>query len=164
MTLNINVKYLNPACKLEMHGDWIDLKSAIDYTFTKDKEYLALPLGLCMELPTDFEAIAAPRSSLYGKFRLLMTNPPGVIDNAYKGDKDQWHCLLLHLRKRSDDNVTIKVGERICQFRIQPRQMASWKTKLKWIFCSGFTITEVDHLGNNNRGGIGSTDKSKEIK
>lgn len=158
-TMKIKIKYLNEQCKLEIHGDWIDLKSAIYYEFTKNIEYKLIPLGVCIELPKHFEALAAPRSSTYKQFRLLQTNSPGIIDYLYKGDDDQWHFSALHFRNRSDKNIEIFEGERICQFRIQPSQFAPWWIKLKWLFNSKIKLETVQLLNNTNRGGIGSTKK-----
>ena len=158
-TMKLKVKYINKNCKIEIHGDWIDLKSSITHEFTKNLELKMIPLGVCIELPKYFEAIAAPRSSTYKTFRLLQTNSPGVIDYKYKGDEDQWHFPCIHMRKRSDENITLHEGDRICQFRIQPSQFAPWWVKLRWLFTSKFKIKEVELLGNINRGGLGSTNK-----
>ena len=53
--------------------------------------------------------------------------------------------------------TTIHKGDRICQFRIQLSQKATMWQKLKWLSSSGIELVEVDDLGDNNRGGFGST-------
>ena len=55
------------------------------------------------------------------------------------------------------ETVSIKKGDRICQFRIQLSQKATFWQKLKWLFSSGIELVEVDSLNNKSRGGFGST-------
>jgi dUTP pyrophosphatase len=92
-----------------------------------------------MELPRGYEAIVAPRSSTYKKYGLLQTNSIGVIDNSYNGDDDIWMMPVLAMRE-----VWIPKGARLCQFRIQKKQPS-------------IDFVEVESLGNNARGGFGST-------
>lgn len=120
------------------HSDWIDLRAAEEVKLCAG-EYKAIPLGAAIELPRGYEAIVAPRSSTFKHYGILMANSIGVIDESYKGEGDEWHFLAFATR-----NTVIHAGERICQFRIikhQPRFILKW----------------VRHLGNKNRGGIGST-------
>lgn len=105
-----------------------------------------------MKLPDGFEAIVAPRSSLYIKKHLLLTNSIGVIDNAYNGNTDYWQANF-----RSTQDGTIIKGERIVQFRIQLSQKATIWQKIKWLFSTGIQLEYVDILSSINRGGIGST-------
>jgi dUTPase len=51
----------------------------------------------------------------------------------------------------------IKYGDRVAQFRIQLSQRASIWQKLKWLFTSEIEFVQVKHLGNEDRGGFGST-------
>lgn len=71
-----------------------------------------------------------------------MANSIGIIDESYKGDNDEWNFLAYAMR-----DTEIKKNERICQFRIIGHQPE-------------IEIKEVDALGNENRGGIGSTGRS----
>ena len=52
---------------------------------------------------------------------------------------------------------TIEAGDRICQFRIQLSQKATMWQKIKWLLSSGIELVEVDDLGDNNRGGFGTS-------
>lgn len=151
MKLKIKVKLLNPNNKLEIHGDWIDLLAEDTVTYQENKD-VHIDLGAAMKLPDGFEAIVAPRSSLYPKKHLLLTNSIGIIDNAYNGNTDYW---IAHFRSFRDGNI-IK-GERILQFRIQLSQKATIWQKIKWLFSNGIEIEYVDILSPHNRGGIGST-------
>ena len=151
MKLKIKVKLLNPNNKLEIHGDWIDLiaENGLKYNANEDVQ---INLGVAMKLPDGFEAIVAPRSSLYIKKHLLLTNSIGVIDNAYNGNTDYWIANF-----RSTQDGTIIKGERIVQFRIQLSQKATIWQKIKWLFSTGIQLEYVDILSPINRGGIGST-------
>lgn len=120
------------------NSDWIDLRAGVTVKIEAG-HYMEIPLGAAIELPKGYEAIVAPRSSLFKHTGLLMANSIGVIDESYKGEKDEWHFLAFATR-----NTVIVEGERICQFRIIKHQP---KYSLKW----------VKHLGNKSRGGIGST-------
>lgn len=136
----IKIKYLRDIEKIHRFnvGDWIDLRAAQDVTM-KEGEYRAIPLGVAMELPQGYEAIVAPRSSTFKKLGILLANGIGVIDEAYKGDNDEWHFLAYAVR-----DTVIHKNERICQFRILRHQPL-------------IHLKEVEHLGNADRGGIGST-------
>lgn len=136
----VKIKYLKDIQKIERFnvGDWIDLRAAEDVTM-KAGEYRMIPLGVAMELPKGYEALVAPRSSTFRKYGIILTNSVGIIDEAYKGDNDEWNFLAYAVR-----NTFIKKNERICQFRIIKHQPM-------------IHLQEVDSLGNADRGGIGST-------
>ena len=136
----IKIKYLKDIQKIEKFnvGDWIDLRAAEDVTM-KAGEYKMIPLGVAMELPHGYEALVAPRSSSFRKYGILLANSVGIIDEAYKGDNDEWNFLAYATR-----DTKIRKNERICQFRIIQHQPL-------------IHLQEVDSLGNADRGGIGST-------
>jgi dUTP pyrophosphatase len=119
-------------------GDWIDLRSAQKIEL-KAGEFKLIPLGVAMQLPKGYEAHAVPRSSTYKNFGVIQTNHCGIIDESYCGDNDQWYFPAYALR-----DTVINVNDRICQFRIMKKQ-----PEIEFI--------EVDVLGNEDRGGIGST-------
>ena len=77
-----------------------------------------------------------------------------VIDNTYCGNADEWKFPALFIEDRE-----IKIGDRICQFRITPSQFAPWYVKLKWMFVHRIKFVCVDNLSKPSRGGIGSTGK-----
>lgn len=138
--VNIKIKYLRNIEKLEILscGDWIDLRAAED-TELYAGEYKMIPLGVAMELPLGYEALVAPRSSTFKKYGVQMANSIGIIDESYKGDGDEWHFPAYATR-----NTVIKKNERICQFRLIEHQ-------------PGVVFLEVNKLGNDDRGGFGST-------
>lgn len=136
----IRIKYLRDIQKIERFnvGDWIDLRAAEDVTM-KAGEFKMIPLGVAMELPHGYEALVAPRSSTFRKYGVLLANSIGIIDEAYKGDGDEWNFLAY-----ATEDTIIRKNERICQFRIIEHQPA-------------LRLEEVEHLGNADRGGFGST-------
>lgn len=141
--MKIKIKYLRDIMKIERIavGDWIDLRAAED-VFIKAGEYKAIPLGIAMELPKGYEALVAPRSSTFKRYRVLLANSIGIIDESYKGDNDEWHFLAYAV----EDTAILK-NERVCQFRIIKHQPS-----LKFV--------EVESLGNADRGGTGSTGRA----
>ena len=158
MRLKIKVKEITKGCMPVVieQGDWIDLKLAEDVRFTgtevQSRKIKYLPLGIAMELPKGFEAYVLPRSSTPNKWNIELANSQGVIDESYKGDKDEWKLITKAFKA-----IEIPKGTRICQFRIMPKMNASIWTKLKWLFSNGVELIKVDSLNNKNRGGIGST-------
>ena len=122
-------------------SDWIDLRSAVDLDM-KAGDFAYISLGISVKLPEGYEMIIAPRSSTFKNFGLLQPNAPGVVDETYCGDDDIICFPALAMR-----DTTIKKGDRICQFRIlehQPR----------------IRFEETEHLGEEARGGFGSTGKA----
>lgn len=136
----IRIKYLRNIQKIERFnvGDWIDLRAAEDVMIDSG-QFKLIPLGVAMELPHGYEALVAPRSSTFKKLGIILANSIGIIDESYKGDNDEWHFPAYAVK-----DTFIHKNERICQFRIIKHQPM-------------IRLLEVDHLGNENRGGIGST-------
>ena len=119
-------------------GDWIDLRAAEEVTLMQ-WEYYTVSLGISMEIPEGYELHLAPRSSTFKNFGVIQTNSVGVIDRSYSSDKDIIKMPVLAIR-----DTKINFGDRICQFRILPKQ-----PKLN--------LVKVDKLNNKERGGFGST-------
>lgn len=136
----IKIKYFRNVQKIEKLevGDWIDLRAAEDVDM-KAGEYKMFPLGVAMQLPKGYEAIVAPRSSTFKKYSIILVNSFGIIDESFCGDNDEWQYLAYAMR-----DTHIPKNERICQFRIVKHQPE-------------IELIEVEELGNQDRGGIGST-------
>ncbi len=138
----IRVRYLSDQIeKLQPptnSANWVDLRSAEDVVL-KRGEFRLISLGVAMKLPEGYEAHIVPRSSTYKNFGIIQANHHGVVDNAYSGDNDLWRMPVIALR-----DTEIHVNDRICQFRIERRQ-------------PDIIFEEVDHLGEADRGGFGST-------
>lgn len=137
----IKIKYftneIDKITKIEK-GDWIDLRSSATIELKKG-EFKLIPLGVAMQLPNGYEAHIVPRSSTYKNFGVIQTNHQGVVDESYCGDNDQWFFPAYALR-----DTVINVNDRICQFRIVEKQPE-------------ISFEEVECLGNEDRGGCGST-------
>ena len=141
--MNIKIKYLDEGIDkvaLISKGDWIDLRAAQEVTL-KAGEFRLLPLGLAIALPQGYEAHLAPRSSTFKNYGILQTNSVGVVDCSYCGDGDEWKMPVYATR-----DVTIEKHARICQFRIFEHQPV-------------LNFVETEGLGNEDRGGHGSTGK-----
>ena len=119
-------------------GEWFDLRSAEDIHMIKG-DFRMISLGVSMELPEGYEAHVLPRSSTFKHYGILLVNGMGIIDHKYCGDADIWHFPALATRE-----CHISKGDRICQFRIVKQQKP----------CD---IKVVNSLGNESRGGFGST-------
>lgn len=170
--MKIKVKYTNPICKIEDNkkGEWFDLKAEKYYEFKgpfantlngkrekRDVEFDGglVHLGFAMQLPKEFEAHIAPRSSTYKEWGIIQRNSMGIIDSSYCGNNDIWAMPVITLR-----DTCIKEGDKICQFRIMPSQKASVWTKLKWLFTRKIEFVETTHFNNVDRGGFGTTGKN----
>lgn len=139
--MQIKIKYFNNEInKIEKieKGDWIDLRAAETVEMNAG-EFKLIKLGVGMILPEGYEAHIVPRSSTYKNYGIRQANHMGVIDESYCGDNDQWMFPAI-----ADEYTIIHKNDRICQFRIMEKQ-----PKLEFI--------EVEHLGDNDRGGFGST-------
>lgn len=121
-------------------GDWIDLRAA-ETVAMKKGDFQLIKLGVAMQLPEGYEAHIVPRSSTYKNFGIIQTNHQAVIDESYCGDNDMWRYPAFALR-----DTIIHKNDRICQFRIMKKQPK-------------ITFKKVEVLGNEDRGGIGSTGK-----
>ena len=120
------------------NGDWIDLRAA-EAVEMKTGDFKLISLGVSMQLPDGYEAHIVPRSSTFKNFGIIQTNSMGVIDNSYSGTNDIWKFPALAMR-----DTIIHEGDRICQFRIMPKQ-----PEIKFV--------EVEELNDTDRGGFGST-------
>ncbi len=136
----VKIKYCTDIPKIEkiMVGDWIDLRAA-ETVAMKAGDHVLIPLGVAMQMPKGYEAHIAPRSSTFAKWGIIQPNSPGIVDESYCGNNDQWMMSALAMR-----DTVINKGDRICHFRIMPKMPS-------------VEFVEVDDLINNDRGGFGST-------
>ena len=142
----IKIRYHKELCPelIEMEkidkGDFIDLRAA-ENVFMWQGDFKLISLGISIQLPPGYHAEVVPRSSTYKNFGIIMSNSIGIIDESYCGDNDIWKFPAIAMR-----DTEIKVNDRICQFRIVKNR--------------DINIEVVDKLGNEDRGGIGSTGKN----
>ena len=118
-------------------GDWYDLFVAEDVDM-KAGDFRLISMGVSIMVPDGYTAYMLPRSSTFKKFGLLQTNSMGVIDSSYCGDGD-----IIKFPALATRDVHISKGDRIAQITIMP------STAINWL--------SVPSLGNEDRGGFGST-------
>ena len=142
--MEIKVRYhadIDPIEKTEK-GDWLDLRAAED-VWMLPGDFKIIPLGVSMQLPKGYEAHVVPRSSTFKHWGILQTNHMGVIDESYCGDSDIWGFPAFATKP-----CLIEKNSRICQFRL-----------VKKMDKDDLTLTHVDKLDGNARGGFGSSGK-----
>ena len=139
----VEIKYHNNIMPIEKmaNGDWIDLRAAEDVHMDAG-DYRLISLGISMKLPEGYEAHIIPRSSTYRQWGVIQANNMGVVDNSYSGDNDIWMFPAIAIR-----DTDIYKNDRICQFRIVEKQ-------------PDFNFIEVEHMGDPNRGGFGSSGRN----
>lgn len=95
--------------------------------------------GLTVEIPPGYECQVRPRSGLAFKHGVTVFNTPGTVDSDYRGRMK----VLLH--NASEDDYTVRVGDRIAQ--------------LVFAEVSQVLFEESDELSTSERGegGWGST-------
>ena len=137
----IKIQYLDDTIPrltyIDKKSDWIDL-SAAETVVLKKGDFRLIHLGVAMKLPEGYEAHLAPRSSTFKNFKILQTNSVGVVDSSYCGKGDWWKMPVY-----ATEDVTIKKGSRIAQFRILKKQPV--------------LSFEEGELDGADRGGFGST-------
>ena len=120
----------------------LDLRAFLnDEIILKPLQRVLIPTGLYIELPVGYEAQIRPRSGLAYKHGITVLNTPGTIDADYRGE------IKIILVNLSNDDFTIKSGERICQMVIAKHENA--------------VFLKVDSLEDTERGtgGFGHTGK-----
>lgn len=120
----------------------MDLRAFIDSDLVlKPFERKLIPTGLYIELPDGYEAQIRPRSGLAIKSGITVLNSPGTIDADYRGEIK---VILINL---SNEDFTIKSGERICQMVIAKHEKVDF--------------VEVEEINETERGagGFGHTGK-----
>lgn len=140
----VKIKYISDKIEklkyIDGKSDWIDLRAA-ENVVLKNGEFRLISLGIAMELPKGYEAHIVPRSSTFKNFGVIQTNHCGIIDESYCSNEDIWKFPALAMR-----DTEININDRICQFRIIEHQPT-------------IEFQEVEDLGNETRGGFGSTGK-----
>lgn len=98
-----------------------------------------IPLNVAVEIPQGYWLMIAARGSTH-KLGIMPVHGIGIGDWDFRGDDDEYFFPALNF---TDEEVTIEKGTRIAQMMV---------TKVEEM-----TVTEVDKLGNKNRGKFGST-------
>lgn len=80
----------------------------------------AVPTGICIALPRDYEAQLRPRSGLALKHGVTLLNAPGTVDADYRGE------IMAILINHGTEYFTIERGERIAQLVVAPITRIAW--------------------------------------
>jgi len=141
MTINIINKSKHALPHYEtLASAGMDLRANISVPITlKSLERTIIKTGLFIALPVGFEAQVRPRSGLAAKNGVTVLNAPGTIDADYRGEIG---VILVNL---SQDDFTIKDGDRIAQLVIAKHERAQWN------------IVETLDKTERGSGGFGST-------
>lgn len=118
-----------------------DLRSRVDVELPVGRS-VAVPTGVRMELPENFEAQVRPRSGLAVKYDLMLTNSPGTIDAGYRGE------VAVIMYNGGSAPYRVRRGDRIAQMVI---------CRLPEV-----RLEQFDELTESDRGtgGFGSTGKN----
>ena len=76
--------------------------------------------GICIELPSGYEAQVRPRSGLARKHGLTVLNSPGTIDPGYRGE------LQVTIINFGTEPYRIQAGDRIAQLVIGRYASVRW--------------------------------------
>jgi len=111
-----------PAYETELSAG-MDLRaSVVDDILLPSFQRVLIPTGLFIELEKGLEAQIRPRSGLALKHGITVLNSPGTIDADYRGEIK---VLLINL---SDQEFTIKNGDRIAQMIVSKHEQVDWQT------------------------------------
>lgn len=140
----VYIQKLHKSAKVPTHATQqsagVDLSACLsENIILKPGERCAVPTGLSIELPKDFEAQIRPRSGLAFKYGVTVLNSPGTIDADYRGE------IKILLINMSDTVFVIENEMRIAQMVIAQYQQVDFEI--------------VSNLGVTQRGsgGFGST-------
>lgn len=98
-----------------------------------------VPMNVALEIPDGYFVMMASRSSTH-KMGITGVNGVGIFDRDFCGDNDEYRYIAFNF---TDKPVFIEKGTRLCQLLL--------------IKCENFDFKEVDHLGDTDRGGFGTT-------
>ena len=134
-------KHKNPTYKTS-GSSGVDICANIEKDISlKPRDRIAVPTGVFLEIPMDFEIQVRPRSGLALKHGITVLNSPGTIDSDYRGE------ILVILVNHSQDTFKIQNGDRIAQLVLAKVEKIIWDS--------------IDQLTTTKRGtgGFGSTGK-----
>ncbi|HBA13174.1 MAG TPA: dUTP diphosphatase [Bacteroidales bacterium] len=101
----------------------MDLRANLEEPIVlKPFERRLVPTGLFISLPVGYEAQVRPRSGLAIKKGVTVLNSPGTIDADYRGEIG---VIMINL---SQDDFTVKDGERIAQMVITSHERVQWES------------------------------------
>ena len=125
--VNVSIKRLAHAAGLQLPSyatvgsAGLDLPAAVDESVViQPAARTAIPTGLCLGLPTGYEAQVRPRSGLALRHGLTVLNSPGTVDSDYRGE------VMVILINHGNTPFTVARGDRIAQLVVAPVSRAVW--------------------------------------
>lgn len=141
--MKVKIKRIDPSLplpKYETNGSvGFDFLAREDTTIESHSIGL-IPSNVIIEVPKGYMLVVALRSSTPKNKGLLTPHGIGIIDHDYCGSEDE---IKIQVYNFLDKSVTIKRGERIAQG--------------VFVRIDKFGFEEVSEMGNETRGGFGST-------
>ena len=122
----------------EKHGEWYDLSTSED-VYLDEGNMAVISLGVSVKPPEGYYFLVASRSSTPLKYGLNIANGIGIIEDTYCGDDDILGLVVYATRK-----VSLNKGARVAQMTLVPKSPE-------------IVFDEVMEMGEENRGGYGST-------
>ena len=99
----------------------VDLYAAVEEELTiQPHTTVAVPTGFALALPEGYEGQVRPRSGLALEHSIGIINAPGTIDSDYRGE------VMVLLTNFSDQDYTIKRGDRIAQLVLAKCEKIEW--------------------------------------
>ena len=152
--VNVAIKRLAHAADLQLPSyatagsAGLDLAAAVGESVVIQPGARApVPTGLCLGLPTGYEAQIRPRSGLALRHGITVLNSPGTVDSDYRGE------ILVILINHGDTPFTVAHGDRIAQLIVAPVSHANWAEVAEIDAtergADGFGSTGTRELGTN---------------
>ncbi len=92
----------------------VDIAAAVDRPMVlQPGETKAIPTGMQLEIPAEYEAQVRPRSGLALNHGVGILNSPGTIDSDYRGE------VQIILTNFGKEDFVVKRGDRIAQIVFQ---------------------------------------------
>lgn len=144
--INVKLKYLSDKVSRPEYATrgscGMDLSAAICEPFVLHAgERALMPSGIAVQIPKGYAGFICSRGGLAAKKGIVVCNAPGIVDSDYTGE------VKVLLRNISNEDYTLKTGDRIAQLVFMP------------VECANLIVT--DNFEGTSRGarGFGSTGK-----
>lgn len=114
MSLTVSLKHTSPhsvsPTRASAGAAGYDLRACISEPITLTPgQYLGIPTGIAIQMPSNLEAQVRPRSGLALKNGISVLNTPGTIDSDFTGE------IRVILINHSREPFTIHNNDRIAQ-------------------------------------------------
>lgn len=137
---NLYENYLLPK-RCTKYSAGYDFFSLTDFTL-KPNEIIKIPTGIKVTMSGDEMLMLVVRSSQGFKYNVRLCNQVGIIESDYYNNESNEGHIWIKLQNEGSKDYTIKKGDAICQ----------------GIFTKFLTVDDEEQIGNERKGGIGSTD------